>query len=374
MFESYSQNGEDIVLWRALGAFAEGTYVDVGAADPDHDSVTKAFYERGWNGLNIEPAPDYAQRLVEARPRDTLVQACAGNEEGTIVLHHVLETGLSSVLASAIKALEDTDYSVTDIEVPVKRLDSILAESGLTPEDPIHFLKIDVEGFEESVIRSIDLDIWRPWVIVAESTRPRSTEQAHHEWEPLLLHHGYEFCLFDGLNRYYLASEHPELRHALSFPPCVFDQPFLTPPHAQLMREYEKLMEGHARLVVLHDEALAAYDERGAEIERVVGAADDLDEEYHRVLEAWNRLDEAWKVLDKSHAQLLAEHEQVTNERSALRDGVSRMGTELDQLRQQRDDARRESDDSRNELTLTRQTLSWRVTRPLRSVRRLRGG
>ncbi len=394
MFESFAQNGEDIILWRALGEIENGTYVDVGAADPDEDSVTKAFYQRGWRGINIEPAPEHAARLAAERTGDVLVQACAGEPDGSIVLHHVVGTGLSSVVDDSIDALDGTDYEVIDVVVPVRRLDEILADAGWTPDQPIHFLKIDVEGFEESVIRSIDLDVWRPWVIVAESTRPRSTEQAHHGWEPILLEHGYEFCFFDGLNRYYVASEHADLRPALSFPPGVFDQPYLTPPHAKLMREYDNLLQGHDRLVALHEEALVAYDERGAEIERLLDAArrmeanheatmkswrelegehkrvlaswETLEGEYHNVLGAWERLEKEHIDLSKVHAEVVSERDELSEERTALRDGISRMGAEFDQIRHERDAALRE-------LELTRQTLSWRVTRPLRSVRRLRG-
>ena len=394
MFESFAQNGEDIILWRALGGIEIGTYVDVGAADPDDDSVTKAFYQRGWRGINIEPAPEYAARLAAERPDDVLVQACAGDSEGSIVLHHVVGTGLSSVVDDSVEALDGTDYEVVDVVVPVQRLDEILTEAGWTPDQPIHFLKIDVEGFEESVIRSIDLDVWRPWVIVAESTRPRSTEQAHHGWEPVLLEHGYEFCLFDGLNRYYVAAEHADLRPALSFPPGVFDQPYLTPPHAKLMREYENLVAGHDRLVTLHEKSLVAYDERGHEIDRLLAAAKEaratheatleswreleaehervlaswatLEDEYHNVLGAWERLEKEHIDLSKVHAEVVSERDELREERTALRDGISRMGAEFDQIRGERDAARLE-------LELTRQTLSWRVTRPLRSVRRMRG-
>ena len=34
-FVSYAQNGEDVVLWRALSHVENGFYVDVGAADPE---------------------------------------------------------------------------------------------------------------------------------------------------------------------------------------------------------------------------------------------------------------------------------------------------------------------------------------------------
>lgn len=40
---SWAQNGEDIVLRRALRDVAIGVYIDVGAADPDRDSVTNYF-------------------------------------------------------------------------------------------------------------------------------------------------------------------------------------------------------------------------------------------------------------------------------------------------------------------------------------------
>ena len=34
MFQSFAQNFEDVILWRALGHVTNGRYVDVGAADP----------------------------------------------------------------------------------------------------------------------------------------------------------------------------------------------------------------------------------------------------------------------------------------------------------------------------------------------------
>jgi len=47
-FISYAQNHEDVLLYRALKGVGKGFYIDVGANDPEEDSVTKAFYDRGW--------------------------------------------------------------------------------------------------------------------------------------------------------------------------------------------------------------------------------------------------------------------------------------------------------------------------------------
>ena len=52
---------------------------------------------------------------------------------------------------------------------------------------------------------------FRPKVIVIEAVMPGSGEPAWGEWEPFLLAQGYRFALFDTLNRFYVAQEHPEI-------------------------------------------------------------------------------------------------------------------------------------------------------------------
>ena len=377
MFESHAQNCEDVVLWRVLGDVENGTYVDVGAADPDDDSVTKAFYERGWSGLNVEPADDYAERLRQARPRDVVSQVCAGAKEGSVTFHHVLGTGLSSVVESSIDSLASTEYEVVDVEVKVQRLDRILHDAGFEGRD-IHFLKIDVEGFEESVLRGIDLAMWRPWVIVAEATAPNSTKQVHQSWEPLLLKSDYTFCLFDGLNRFYVAKEHAELAPALSYPASFFDQPFSTPSHAKLLRVHDNVVEGAERLRLLYETALQSYDTINDELGRSLesyqrletvhqGTLDDyqrLEREYKNAIEGYDRLHRQYDIAIEDNSRLHRDVGDLTAERDTLRAGVASMSAEYDGLRAARDKAR-------HELELTRQTLSWRATRPIRLVRRL---
>ena len=80
---SYSQNAEDIRLWRVFRTIADGFYVDVGAADPSVDSVTHLFYERGWSGINVEPSPCF-DALSEARERDVNLRIAIGESEGLV--------------------------------------------------------------------------------------------------------------------------------------------------------------------------------------------------------------------------------------------------------------------------------------------------
>ena len=69
-FVTYAQNFEDVILWRALKHIDRGFYVDCGAYDPTRHSVTKAFYDRGWRGINIEPILSLLQEFVVQRPLD----------------------------------------------------------------------------------------------------------------------------------------------------------------------------------------------------------------------------------------------------------------------------------------------------------------
>ncbi len=403
MFRSYAQNAEDVVLWRALKNVTDGCYVDVGAAHPVIDSVTRAFYDRGWSGIDVEPTAAYADELREDRPRDVVVQACAGDVPGMATLHEVLGTGLSTVTAD-VERVDVERYEVVDVDVPVVTLDDVLADRGWEGRD-IHFLKVDVEGFEEQVLRGISLSKWRPWIVVVEATLPNSTQQVHDRWEHLLVDAGYRFCLFDGLNRFYASPDHPELVEILSFPVCVFDEPYVRRPHAELLDEFENLAAGDRRLQEAYDKAIADHAHVGELWKRAVSDFERLDAQHRTTLADFERLDAQHRTtladferldalyqttvgdyqrveaelsrLVAGHAELgerirhLEEHQVALehelrllgDERDVLRQGVARMSVEYDELRSARDRAN-------HELDLMRQTVSWRVTRPLRGVRR----
>ena len=223
-FISFAQNGEDVVLWRAFQKMPTGRYVEVGANHPTSSSITRAFYDRGWTGVEIEPVGEFADAYRRARPADTVVQVAVTDADVDSVTLHVVEgTGLST-LDDAIGERHKTDGWVTrDEVVPARRLDAVLDEHLREGED-IHFMVVDTEGSEREVLASVDLRRWRPWVLVVEATAPTSSEPPHQQWAHLVTGAGYEFCLFDGLSRFYVAEEHAAaLRPALSAPANPLD-------------------------------------------------------------------------------------------------------------------------------------------------------
>ena len=75
----------------------------------------------------------------------------------------------------------------------------------------IDFLKVDVEGAEADVLAGNDWARFRPKVVVLEAVAPGTGAPAWDVFEPFLLARGYSFVLFDTLNRFYVAGEHPEI-------------------------------------------------------------------------------------------------------------------------------------------------------------------
>ena len=52
---------------------------------------------------------------------------------------------------------------------------------------------------------------------------PTSQAPSHLDWEPILLQADYDFVYQDGLNRFYVARGHEELRKHFAFLTNVFD-------------------------------------------------------------------------------------------------------------------------------------------------------
>ena len=190
----------------------EGFYIDVGAEDPTADSVTRAFYERGWRGINVEPVQGHFDKLCDQRPRDLTLQVAIGDRTGWATLYEFPDTGLSTLLKKVASRHQSGGLSYVERRIPIVTLTSLWEDF---VEGEVHFLKIDVEGYEPQVLSGISLTRFRPWIILVEATAPRTSEETWYEWEDQILESQYEFVHFDGLNRWYLAAEDRSLRTAL---------------------------------------------------------------------------------------------------------------------------------------------------------------
>ncbi len=201
---SFAQNWEDIVLYHALREI-EGEsifWIDIGANDPVFINVTKYFSIKGGCGINIEPQHVCIEKLMQDRPNDINLEIGVSNKNEVLTFH-----------GSGTEASFDADdvhvkgKKTTQIEV--RTLSSICEE--YAGDRTIHFLKIDVEGWEKQCIEGMDFHRWRPWIVLVESYDPSTGKASYPEWEDVLKKENYDFVLDDGTNRYYVAKEQSEI-------------------------------------------------------------------------------------------------------------------------------------------------------------------
>ncbi|MDX2156339.1 MAG: FkbM family methyltransferase [Hyphomicrobiaceae bacterium] len=210
---SYTQNLEDYHLSLAFAGQASGFYIDIGGGHPVADNVSLWFYERGWRGIIVEPQSALVTLYAHVRPRDTVFGGLVGRANGEAALHVFPRLhGLTTTVAAAAEGSRVHGDDFVTVTTPMTTLASLCEAHGV---EEIDFLKIDVEGAEGDVLAGNDWTRYRPKVVVAEAIEPGSNAPAHAAWEPILLDAGYRFRLDDGLNRFYVAAERPEIYERL---------------------------------------------------------------------------------------------------------------------------------------------------------------
>ncbi len=234
---SYAQNREDLILAGFFDDNEKGFYVDVGANEPTHESVTKYFYDKGWSGINIEPIPVLFEKLKDFRKRDINLQLGIGVKESTATLHYYphgdgLST-LSDEMANEYKKhTSDFTKDAEEISIKVVPLKTVLTEH--VGNKTIAFMKIDVEGMEHDVLLSNDWKKFRPEVICIEANHIQS------DWQKLLRDEGYTSVFFDGLNEYYTDNTTDRAKKFDYVKAIIFKEPIVNFRLLDDFEEYEK--------------------------------------------------------------------------------------------------------------------------------------
>ncbi len=189
---SFSQYGEDLLVWKHFGEKRTGFFVEVGANDPEEISNSLFLERNGWSGILVEPQSTCCERLRQARPKARLFQVACGSPEqrGKAVLH--LKGHTSKLVSTPAVDLSVIRHE----EVQVITLDDVLEQAG-NPQ--IDFVSIDVEGDDIQVLRGFDIKRHRPRLIIIEDDYQNRLEIYRY-----MKQQGYRLVKRTGCNNWYI--------------------------------------------------------------------------------------------------------------------------------------------------------------------------
>ena len=181
---SYSAAGEDrlVLAWLQvvyhLYNSSEVRYCDIGASHPKRLNNTYAIYLRGGSGVLVEPDPALIKDLKKERPRDVVLNVGVAFDDSrsaklkrfTNSVFNTFSSDQANVVLEGSKnwAPHQLQQVVDEIEVPLVPINEILAQHF---SSGIHFLSIDAEGVDFSILKSVDFARFKPKMICIEMSR-----------------------------------------------------------------------------------------------------------------------------------------------------------------------------------------------------------
>jgi FkbM family methyltransferase len=152
-------------------------FIDVGAFHPFKQSNTMLLSQLGWRGINIDCDPARISCFDKLRPQDVNICAAVGEAPGDMiylqypmeVTDRIAEPGEENLLSiEGEKPLKATP-------IKVRTLTEIIEQSAFRGQH-FHYLNVDCEGRDLSVLKGLDFSRYSPDLITAEAHT--NTEQA----------------------------------------------------------------------------------------------------------------------------------------------------------------------------------------------------
>jgi FkbM family methyltransferase len=162
-----------IILNNVLSYKTNGTFIEVGANDGKTGSFTYNLAELGWYGLNFEPVPRlYNECCLNHQNHKNVKNFQLGlgetSKEAIIIDANTLSTIDSDIIETYTNTSQFSSYfnnNNISHKIKIEKLDTVLESNYINDVD---LLIIDVEGYEENVLKGFTIQKYIPSIVIIE--------------------------------------------------------------------------------------------------------------------------------------------------------------------------------------------------------------
>ena len=162
--KTYSQSGEDIFIVNYMRRhnIKNGKYVDIGAFHPIKYSNTCLLFNKGWSGINIDLNPTSIDYFKILRPKDkNICCAISYKEKKTKIFINSIFSPLNTISRKHASSFNFDSKNKLHFFTKSRKFNNIVKKK-------FNFLNIDIEGLDYQVLKSINLNKYRPNLICIE--------------------------------------------------------------------------------------------------------------------------------------------------------------------------------------------------------------
>ena len=163
--KSYSLLGEDIFLKKYFKNKSIGFYIDVGCCHPISGNNTYLLYKKGWNGINFDISKYSIELFNFHRKRDLNINCGISNKSGIRKKYFRKEINMLNTMNKKIAKIHFRNGFTTE-NIRTNTLNFFLKKNSI--KNKIDLLKIDVEGEELNVLKSINFNKYKPKLVSIE--------------------------------------------------------------------------------------------------------------------------------------------------------------------------------------------------------------
>ena len=208
----FSSDGEDYILKKIFGELKNGYYVDIGSHHPILHSNTFLFYLNGWRGVCVDPLPNLKKKYKYFRGQDVFIPAgfTVNNLNEKLTFYHYAKNPDNSTFdKNRVIDLKNNFSRVPTEEIQVDLINISHINDSLkkiNKNSEIHLLNLDVEGFEEQILKDFFLHKSFPWVVCVEDLGYLADELNKSKIDLLMRESGYKLGMKTFLSSVYIYS------------------------------------------------------------------------------------------------------------------------------------------------------------------------